>query len=426
LFVGTIDPTVLKRDDARMTTTRAGSSIALEMLAPHAAARELERLGAREAAALLAALPDPAVRAVAAALPMTRAAGIIAAVEPGERERVLAALPDALRAEILSLFEHAADTAGALMDPRITAFRADMTVAEALARMRTFREKEFDSIYLVDAAGTLTCSVPLAEIVTADPTARLKDLSRAPAVSVPAQSTREEIVAATAGLRASALPVVDGAGRLIGVLRHSTLVSTNAELASAGVQTMVGAGRDEKALSPIPYAVRQRLPWLEINLATAFLAAAVVGLFEGTIARFTALAVLLPVVAGQSGNSGMQALAVTMRGLALREIGVSAWPRLIVKEAGVGILNGVAVAVVTMAGVFLWSRSGGLALVIGLAMVLAMAVAGIAGALVPVTLKAFGQDPAQSSSIVLTTVTDVSGFLSFLGLATLFAGLLGP
>ena len=308
------------------------TSVALEALAPHAAAREMERLGAREAGSLLAELPDPAVRAVVAALPVTRAAQILAAVEPDQRERVLEALPTELRAELLAHFEHAADTAGALMDPRITAFRADMTVTDALRRMRTFKEKEFDSIYLMDAAGTLTCSVPLAEIVTADPGVRLEDLSRVPAVSVAAQATREEIVAALGGLRASALPVVDGAGRLIGVLRHSTLVSTNAEVATAGLQTMVGAGRDEKALSPVPYAVRQRLPWLEINLATAFLAAAVVGLFEGTIARFTALAVLLPVVAGQSGNSGMQALAVTMRGLALREIGVSAWPRLIVKE----------------------------------------------------------------------------------------------
>ena len=405
-------------------TTQAGTAVAVETLAPHAAAREMERLGAREAGALLAALPDPAVRAVLAALPMTRAAQILAAVEPDARTRVLDALPNGLRSEVLSLFEHAADTAGALMDPRITAFRADMTVAEALQRMRTFREKEFDAIYLVDAAGTLTCSVPLAEIVTADPAARLDDLSRVPAVSVAAQATRDEIVAAVRDLRATALPVVDGAGRLIGVLRHSALVSANVEVASADLQTMVGAGRDEKALSPVRYAVRQRLPWLEINLATAFLAAAVVGLFEGTIARYTALAVLLPVVAGQSGNSGMQALAVTMRGLALREIGISAWPGLIVKEAGVGILNGLAVAAVTMGGVFLWSRSGGLALVIGLAMVLAMAIAGIAGALVPVALKALGQDPAQSSSIVLTTVTDCSGFLSFLGLATLLSALL--
>jgi magnesium transporter len=166
------------------------------------------------------------------------------------------------------------------------------------------------------------------------------------------------------------------------------------------------------------------LPWLEINLATAFLAASVVGLFEGTIARFTALAVLLPVVAGQSGNTGAQALAVTMRGLAMREIRIGQWPRLLQKESRVALLNGIAVSLTTAAGVFLWSRSPGLALVIGISMVLSMIAAGMAGVLIPTVLTTMGQDPAQSSSIILTTVTDVVGFASFLGIATLLAALL--
>jgi magnesium transporter len=161
-----------------------------------------------------------------------------------------------------------------------------------------------------------------------------------------------------------------------------------------------------------------------MNLVTAFLAAAVVGLFEGTIARFTALAVLLPVVAGQSGNTGAQALAVTLRGLALREVTGSHWPKLVVKEFFAGLLNGIAVALVTMLGVYVWSASLGLCAVIGIAMVLAMAIAGVAGAAIPVLLSVLGQDPAQSSSIVLTTVTDVFGFFSFLGLATLFSSML--
>lgn len=406
-----------------MTAESAGLS--LEALTPGATAAHLDSLGAREAAAILAALPDGDLRQVVGALPRTRAAQLISAVESDEeRERVLAALPGGVRAEILELFVHAPSTAGSLMDPRITAFRADMTVEEALARMRTFKETEFDAIYLMDPQGRLSCSVPLGQIVTAPPGTRLESLGRSPGISVVAQATREEIVAALAGDRPAALPVVDGAGRLVGVIRHSALVSTTEAVASAGLQTMVGAGKDETGLSPIRYAVRHRLPWLETNLATAFLAAFVVGMFEGTIAQFTALAVLLPVVAGQSGNSGMQALAVTLRGLALREISPSQWPRLVVKEAGTGIINGVACAVVTMAAVYLWSRSIGLMLVIGIAMVVAMVIAGISGAVIPTALKALRQDPAQSSSIVLTTVTDVMGFLTFLGLATLFSSLL--
>jgi magnesium transporter len=163
---------------------------------------------------------------------------------------------------------------------------------------------------------------------------------------------------------------------------------------------------------------------MQVNLATAFLAAAVVGIFENTIAMFTALAVLLPVVAGQSGNAGAQALAVTMRGLALREITGRHWLRVMLKEAGVGLLNGAAIALTTGLGVLVWSRSYGLAFVISVAMVISMIAAGIAGALIPIGLTRIGQDPAQSSSIVLTTVTDVAGFVSFLGIATLLSELL--
>jgi magnesium transporter len=218
--------------------------------------------------------------------------------------------------------------------------------------------------------------------------------------------------------------VVDVDGRLVGVIRAATLLAVAQEEAGASLQTMVGASRDERALSPVSFAVKKRLPWLQVNLVTAFLAAAVVGLFEDTIARFTALAVLLPVVAGQSGNTGAQALAVTMRGLALREIRPRLWRRITFKEGGVAAVNGVAVALTTSAGVWVWSQSPGLALVIGVAMVISMVAAGLAGALIPIVLTVSGQDPAQASSIVLTTVTDVVGFLSFLGLASLFAAAL--
>jgi magnesium transporter len=187
---------------------------------------------------------------------------------------------------------------------------------------------------------------------------------------------------------------------------------------------MVGASADERALSLPLYAVKKRLPWLHINLLTAFLAASVVGLFENIIAQFTALAILLPVVAGQSGNAGAQALAVTMRGLALREVGTREWRRVLLKEMLVGAVDGLVLALTCGLGVFLWSQSFGLAVVIGVAMVLSMVAAGISGALVPMVLTRLGQDPATASSIILTTVTDVAGFFSFLGTATLLASIL--
>ncbi len=187
---------------------------------------------------------------------------------------------------------------------------------------------------------------------------------------------------------------------------------------------MFCAGREEQALSKASFAIRKRLPWLQINLATAFLAAAVVGMFEETIARITILAVFLPVVAGQSGNTGSQALAVTMRGLALREIRGRHWLRVAAKEMLVGLVNGSVVALTTSVIIYFWEGSIGLAAVIALAMVISMVIAGFSGAVIPIILKAVGQDPAQSSSIILTTVTDVVGFMSFLGLATLLVNTL--
>jgi magnesium transporter len=241
---------------------------------------------------------------------------------------------------------------------------------------------------------------------------------------VDATAPRDEVVSELSRHRITSLPVVDFDRRVLGVLRQDELLSAAQAEAATDVVTMVGAGKDERALSPPLFAVRKRLPWLQVNLLTAFLAASVVGLFENTIATFTALAVLLPVVAGQSGNTGAQALAVTMRGLALREVRVRHWLRVAAKEIAAGFGNGVAVAATTSLAVYFWSQSIGLALVIGVSMVISMTLAGLSGAIIPMLLTSLRQDPAQSSSIILTTITDVVGFFSFLGIATLFSGLL--
>jgi magnesium transporter len=309
------------------------------------------------------------------------------------------------------------------MDPRVAGFPGDARVETVLERLRGLARRVYD-VFVVDPEGRVTGVVPLQELALAPLESRLEALARPSVPKVPATAGREEIVEAMAGGTTPSLAVVDFEGRLLGVLRYAALMAAAESEASADMQTMVGASREERALSPAFFAVRKRLPWLQINLGTAFLAASVVGLFEETIQQVTALAILLPVVAGQSGNSGAQALAVTMRGLFLREIRAGSWPRVLLKELAVGALNGLAVAVVCSAGVYFWSGSPGLSAVIGVAMVLAMIVAGIAGAAIPIILSAIGQDPAQSSSIILTTVTDVAGFFTFLGLAQLFASML--
>jgi magnesium transporter len=278
-------------------------------------------------------------------------------------------------------------------------------------------------VFLVDDEGHLAGRVPLQDLAVAAPAERLDTLAVA-AVSVPATASQQEVVDLLTERRLASLPVVDFEGRMVGVIRHDAMVRAAQHDVAGDMQTMVGASRQERALSRVSFAVKRRLPWLQVNLAAAFLAASIVGLFEATIAQVTALAVLMPVVAGQSGNTGAQALAVTMRGLALREIRVAQWFRVTRKEAAVAFINGWLIALTTAAAVFLWHGSPGLSFVVGVAMLMAMVAAGIAGVIIPMALTSLGQDPAQSSSIFLTTVTDVVGFSSFLGIATLMSSVL--
>jgi magnesium transporter len=388
------------------------------------AAPLLGRLRSDLAADVVALFDREARRRLLAAVDPARAVAALARLEDTVLEEVLEELDQSTSRELRELISYSPDSAGAIMDPRVTMMGAEATAEEALQLLRELRDQRVYNLYVVDRNGVYLGRVPLQELAIGEPDQALRGLITGTAVSVRATASQTEVVEVLEQESIQALPVVDFDGRLLGIIRHQSLVEAVETEATANIQSMVGASREERALSPVSFAVRKRLPWLEVNLGTAFLAAAVVGIFEGTIARFTALAVLLPVVAGQSGNTGAQALAVTMRGLALREVRVRQWLRVVTKEVRVAFLNGVAVALTTSAAVYLWSRSPGLALVIGVSMVLSMVAAGLAGAAIPMLLTAIRQDPAQSSSIILTTVTDVAGFLSFLGIATLLSGML--
>ncbi len=387
------------------------------------------------AAALQRVTPDRAARIFDAAAPErtrqwikvwnpNRAASVVARLDDDVRDRVLASLDPADADELRALMTYPPDVAGSLMDPRAITFRPDTPVRDVVRRLRALRRQRLQDIFLVDGEGRLVGSVPLQEVVLAEPSTRLSALAREVTPSVQATSSRDEVVEEMGRHRAQSLAVVDFEGRVLGVLRQEQLVTAAQQQATADLARMVGASADERALSPPMLAVRKRLPWLQVNLLTAFLAAAVVGLFESTIAQFTALAVLLPVVAGQSGNTGSQALAVTMRGLALREVRARHWARVAWKETRAGAINGLAVAATTSTAVWFWSGSLGLSIVIAVSMVLSMTLAGLSGACIPMILTTLRQDPAQSSSIILTTVTDVVGFFSFLGIATAMASLL--
>jgi len=408
----------------------------VEVLDPQSVADELagqpaatlvplfRRLAPSTGGRVLECLPRALALSLLAELLPTEAVLVLGTLEDDAARSLVEGLDSAIGGEIRELMSYPPDSAGRLMDTRVESFRTTMTARRALDVLRQSRSRMTRSLFLVDDTNRLAAKVSIQDVAVADPEQRLERLARPVEASVHPLTPRDDVVEMVESRRLADLPVTDLDGRLVGVIYHSSLMQAMQEDLAADMQMMGGASPDERALSPPLFAVRKRLPWLQINLLTAFLAAAVVGIFESTIARYTALAVLLPVVAGQSGNSGAQALAVTMRGLVLREITPRQWLSVTLKEAGVGLVNGIAIAVTCGIGVYLWSRSAGLVLVIMSSMVLAMVVAGLAGAIVPIVLKRLGQDPAQSSSIILTTVTDVAGFFSFLGIATLLSGML--
>ncbi len=415
---------------------------------PHEAARLFEAMDADEAAALLAhqpphaalpawqalapdvalevllRLPDPLARHLLSEAEPVASVAVLTQLEPEPRESWLATLDAEVGRELRELLQYPEDSAGRMMDPRVAPLRRGMTVAQAIERLRQIRRRGLRDLFVVDDEGRLAGRVELQDLALAAHELPLADITRGVVIHVDELAPREEVVETLQAHPISTLPVVNVSGRLVGVIRQAELVAAVEEETSVDIQTMVGASADERALSTPGFAVKKRLPWLQVNLLTAFMAASVVGLFEHTIAQFTALAVLMPMVAGQSGNAGAQALAVTMRGLALREVGLRHWRQVVGKEALVGLVNGLAVAFTAGIGVYVWSGSAALVGVFALAMAISMLMACLAGALVPMLLRRFGQDPATASSIMLTTVTDITGFFSFLGIATAFAPLL--
>ncbi len=376
------------------------------------------------AASLFEAMPIDLLQEVIRYTSPTMVASLFQRLPQTRRQDLLTALPATLSAEITPFLEYPEDSVGLLMDVQFFSLPEDLTVEEAIQQVRNHDPQHLGSLYITDRQQILRGQLSLQELFLAPSQKSLEMLMHRELPTIHPLENQEQVVEIFNEWNVLTIPVTDLDGRLLGIIRSQDIIQVEKEEATISMQTMVGASKDERALSPPWFAIKKRLPWLQINLLTAFLAAFVVGLFEDTIARFTALAVLLPVVAGQSGNTGAQALAVVMRGLALRDIRPSQWVRVTLKESYVALGNGLAVAATTCTAVFIWSGSWGLTMVIGISMVISMLMAGFSGAIIPIILRSLKQDPAQSSSIILTTVTDVAGFFSFLGLATIFSKLL--
>lgn len=351
-------------------------------------------------------------------------ARLLSRLDKGEADSKLLLLSGILSTEIREFMVYRPQTAGYLMDTSVTTFNLENTAQNVLDKIRKLADRRVTSVYITDESGNLCGMIPLQVIAISEPSEKLKNLMHV-APTINALSPREEVLTIMENEDLLQIPVTDINNKFLGIIRNEALINATRQELTEDMQAMFGASREEKALSTVGTAIKSRLPWLQVNLATAFLASFVVGMFEETIAQITILAVFLPVVAGQSGNTGSQALAVTMRGLALREVRISQWFVVARKEILVGLINGFAVAATTGFIVYFWADSFGIALVIGISMVISMMIAGFAGAVIPMGLQAIGQDPATSSSIILTTVTDICGFLSFLGLASALASVLG-
>ncbi|HWB17909.1 MAG TPA: magnesium transporter [Vicinamibacterales bacterium] len=323
---------------------------------------------------------------------------------------------------VTELLEYEEQTAGRLMNPNVFALSEDLTAGEAITALQTARDVEMVFyLYVVDERRHLVGVVSLRRLLLVPPETPLKRIMTSDIYSARVDTDQEEVARQVASYNLLAIPVVDAENKLVGSITVDDVIDVIKDEATEDVYRLAGVSRDDGILTPPKESLRRRLPWLLVNLITAFIAASVVGLFSHTIDRVVALAVFMPVVAGMGGNAATQTLAVVVRGIALGELTWSNARHALIKEGLVGLGNGVAIGLV--GAVLVWVVTRGdwpLGLILMAAMVINMFVAAIAGTLIPLGLRVLKIDPALASSVFITTFTDVFGFLSFLGLATIF------
>tara|TARA_B100000683_G_scaffold274586_1_gene323100 strand:- start:6489 stop:7820 length:1332 start_codon:yes stop_codon:yes gene_type:complete len=336
------------------------------------------------------------------------------------RQALLQRVPAEERAELKTLLTFDPDTAGGVMNTEVVILDQDLHVDEAITKLRQeVEDKEIPYYaYLTDAKDRLVGVVSLRELLLAKRGVRLKDLVKTQnLISVGYNIDKEEVAHHIAKYNLLALPVVDFGNRLLGVVTVDDVIDIIHEEASEDMQTMVGAGADETTDSPVIFSVKKRIPWLIINVANSAIAAYVVHLFDDTIAAMAILAALMHIVSNQAGNTGQQALAVMIRQLAMEKFDrKKAWFA-VFREIKIGLINSGLISMLVLLAIIAFTGDFKLAACMGIALVIDMLVGALAGSSIPLILKEIGRDPAQASSIFLTTITDAIGFWSFLGLA---------
>jgi magnesium transporter len=327
-------------------------------------------------------------------------------------------------AEVRPLLIHADESAGGLMTSADITLRAEQTVEEAIAHLRQVSPDSEAVYYLfvVNQATQLVGVVSLRQLVISAPSTLVADIMDRNVFHVTAAADQEEAARLMSRYDLLALPVVDDDGRLLGVITHDDLVEVLEEEATEDIYRLGGVPDDRPTDAPLGSALRTRLPWLILNLVTAMASATVLSLFESTIAQVAALAAFFPVVAGVSGSAGTQTLTIIVRGLALGEMEPRNGLRALGREALVGVANGLALGSLVGVVALVWKGTPMLGVVVGVATLLNMIGAAIAGVLVPLGMQVLKFDPALASPILVTTVSDALGYLIYLGLATLVIG----
>ena len=344
---------------------------------------------------------------------------------PKDRQKdILERLPHPKRVALARSLEYPEDSAGRRMQTEYIAVRPDTTVGQTIDYMRETPDlpDRFYEIYITDRSHRLLGAVALDRLLRAKRPVPISELMHEDLHHVGAAEDQEEVARLFERYDLVAAPVVDEAGRLVGVITVDDVVDVIEEEAEEDLKALGGV-RGEELSDPVAAVARRRFNWLLVNLATAFLASSVLGLFEGQLQKMVALAVLAPIVASQGGNAATQTMTVVVRALAVRELSSANMWQTIRREVLVGFVNGLAFAVITGVAAVAWFKVADLGIVIGLAMLCNLVAGALGGILIPLALNRSGSDPAVSSGVFVTTVTDVVGFFSFLTIATLWFGL---
>ena len=353
------------------------------------------------------------------------AADLIAELGPEEANRILANLPVEEAVDLRGLLQYDEETAGGIMTTDLVAIPASLTTDQAIVQIRQQGQEvdDFYTVFVVDGGNRLLGTVPLADLILAEPGARVSELVEEVLFTVLPDTDQEEVGRLMARYNVVSAPVVNAAGQLLGRITFDDIIDVIEAEQTEDILRLAGVSEDEEVRADWRDAVRTRLPWLGLNLVTAIVAASVVLLFESTLARFWYLAMFMPVIAGMGGNSGTQALAVTVRRIALASSPFERRTDAVTKELLVGLVNGIVLGLVAAGLVWAATAAGAdlparLPLVVLLALWGNIFLAGTAGAFIPTLLDRLGVDPAVASSVFLTTVTDLVGFALLLGLAT--------